>query len=76
MHDYEADPRGYDECLRDLRDRHGWTWQQLADELREPLETVRLHAKGRYPRDTRQRRLLMTLIDAASPNAKRLASRN
>lgn len=62
-HDWESDPRSYDECLKDWRKRHGWTWRQVADELREPLATVELHAKGRYPRDTRSRRRLMTLID-------------
>lgn len=64
MHDYETDPRPYDQVLRDWRERHGWSWQQTADELREPLATVQLHAKGRYPADTSQRRRLMTLIDA------------
>lgn len=66
MHDWEADPRSYDECLCDWRGRHGWTWQQVADELREPLATIQMHVKGRYPADTRQRRRLMTLVDAAA----------
>lgn len=63
LHDWEADPRPYDACLKDWRARHGWTWQQAADALREPLSTVQLHAKGRYPADTQQRRRLMTLTD-------------
>lgn len=64
MHDWETDPRPYDACIKDWRTRHGWTWRQVADELREPLGTVQRHAKGNFAADTLQRRRLMTLIDS------------
>lgn len=67
MHNWQTDPRPYDACLKAWREQHGWTWQQTADELCEPLDTVQLHAKGRYPKDTAQRRRLMTLIDGSIP---------
>ena len=67
MHDWEGDPRPYNECLRAWREAHDWSWQQVADELREPLATVKLHSNGRYPKDTRSRRRMMTLIDSIEP---------
>ncbi len=63
VHDWETDPRPYDQVLKAWREAHCWTWQQVADELREPLETVRRHAKGGSPGPMAQRRRLMTLID-------------
>lgn len=60
---WETDPRPYDQVLKAWREAHGWTWQQVADELREPLATVQRHAKGKFPADTRARRRLMVLID-------------
>lgn len=70
-HDWEEDPRPYDVCLKDWRKRHEWTWREVADELREPLDTIKLHAKGRYPVNTSQRRRLMTLIDLAMVEEKK-----
>lgn len=66
-HDWEADHRPYDACLKDWRQRHGWTWAQTAEHLREKPSTLKLHADGRFPADTRQRRRLMTLIDRTQP---------
>ena len=64
MHDWETDPRPLADCLREWRERHGWSWQQVADELREPLATVQGLAKGREPKTgSKARRRLMTLID-------------
>jgi ribosome-binding protein aMBF1 (putative translation factor) len=70
VHDWETDPRPYYQVLRAWREQHGWSWRQVADELREPLATVQLHAEGRYPKGegkTAQRRRLMTLIDRCGP---------
>ena len=68
-HDWEADPRPYDQVLRDWRDTHGWRLADVAAELREPPGTVKMHLDGRFPgapddrSKTAQRRRLMTLID-------------
>jgi len=72
VHDWETDPRPYDQVLRAWRERHGWTWQQVADELREPLTTTQAHAKGRYtPPDAALRKRLMALIDQACASSSR-----
>lgn len=62
-HDWEADPRPLRDCLHEWRARSGWTWEQVAGELRTPLPDLKGWMKGDEPPSGAALRRMMALID-------------
>ena len=63
---WQTDPRPLAECLTALRNKRGWTRNQLAAQLQMPRSTLDGWLAGRACRHEVMVRLAMTRLDAKS----------